>query len=84
MINKNKIIRKLYGVVVSDKMDKTIVVKVDRVKTHYKYGKRYKVSHKYHVHDKDNQYHIGDKVVFFATRPLSKTKKWTVNKSGRS
>lgn len=70
--------RSFVGVVVSDKMDKTIVVKVDRVKVHPKYGKRYNVSKKYKVHDENNQCHVGDKVSFVECRPLSKDKKWRV------
>jgi small subunit ribosomal protein S17 len=70
--------RKLEGVVVSDKMDKTIVVKVERVMVHPKYNKRYKSSKKYKVHDQENKYKEGDKVKFIACRPLSKDKRWRV------
>ena len=70
--------KKFNGIVVSDKMDKTIVVKVDRVKQHTKYLKRYTVSKKYKVHDEKNQYKEGDKVNFVECRPLSKDKKWRV------
>lgn len=74
---KKKVIRKKFdGVVVSDKMDKTIVVKVSRVKVHPKYKKRYTVNKKYKVHDEKNQYKIDDKVTFVECRPLSKEKKW--------
>ena len=55
--------RKFKGVVVSDKMDKTITVRVDRVRTHKKYGKRYTVSNRYKVHDEKNQYKENDIVV---------------------
>ena len=72
--------RKLEGEVTSDKMDKTIVVKVTRVKTHPKYGKQYKVSKKYKAHDDKNQYKIGDLVVIQECRPLSKDKRWIVIK----
>jgi len=76
-----KIIRKKFsGVVVSDKSDKTIVVKVDRVKIHPKYHKRYKVSRKYKVHDENNEFHTGDKVTFVECRPLSRDKRWRVAK----
>jgi len=72
-----KLIRKSFsGVVVSDKSDKTIVVKVDRVKIHPKYHKRYKISRKYKVHDENNEFHIGDKVNFVECRPLSRDKRW--------
>ena len=70
--------RELVGTVVSDKMQKTIVVKVDRVKTHPKYGKQFVVSKRYKVHDEKNEYKTGDKVVFVETRPLSKDKRWRV------
>lgn len=70
--------KKFNGVVVSDKMDKTIVVKVDRVRQHPKYLKRYTVSKKYKVHDEKNQYKEGDKVNFIECRPLSKDKRWRV------
>lgn len=72
------VLRKLSGEVVSDKMDKTIVVKVDSVKIHSKYHKRYTTSKKYKVHDAKNQYHVGDVVNFVACRPLSKDKRWRV------
>ncbi|MCX6800042.1 MAG: 30S ribosomal protein S17 [Candidatus Falkowbacteria bacterium] len=73
-----KIIRSKSGVVTSDKMDKTIVVKVDTVKVHPKYGKRFTRSRKYKVHDETNQFKIGDTVNFIECRPLSKDKKWRV------
>ncbi len=76
------ILRTLQGIVVSDKMAKTIVVRVDRVKVHPKYGKKFTVSKRYKVHDEQNQYHTGDKVTFVACRPISKDKRWrTVNKA---
>ena len=75
----NTVIRKKFdGIVVSDKMDKTIVVQVDRVKLHSKYNKRYTVSRKYKVHDEKNQYKEGDKVSFIECRPMSKDKRWRV------
>jgi len=70
--------RKFHGVVVSDKNDKTVVVKVETVKKHPKYQKRYIVSRKYKVHDEQNQYHVGDKVTFVECRPLSRDKRWRV------
>lgn len=79
--NINTIIRKKFsGVVVSDIEDKTIVVKVERVKQHPKYKKRYIVSRKYQVHDENNEYKLGDKVSFVECRPLSKNKRWRVSK----
>lgn len=77
--NIHKTIKKRFdGVVVSDKMDKTVVVQIDRVKVHPKYMKRYTVSRKYKVHDSKNFYKEGDKVTFVECRPLSKDKKWRV------
>ncbi len=68
----------LQGVVVSDGLDKTIVVSVMAYKTHKKYLKKYRDSKKYKVHDEENKYKVGDKVSFVECRPLSKDKKWTV------
>jgi len=64
------------GVVVSDAMDKTIVVKVDTVKAHRKYKKVVRRSTKFHAHDEQNQAHVGDRVRIVETKPLSKTKRW--------
>lgn len=75
---KKTIKRKFNGVVVSDKMNKTIVVRVERVQVHKKYKKRYTVSKKYKVHDEKEQFKIGDKVSFVECRPLSKDKRWRV------
>ena len=77
---KEKIRRKLEGVVVSDKMDKTAVVLVKRLKEHPKYKKRYWVSKRFKAHDEKNEYKIGDRVVIEETRPLSKEKRWKVIK----
>lgn len=74
-----KIIKRSFkGIVVSDKMDKTIVVRVDRFKLHPTYQKRYRISKKYKVHDPKNQYKVGDKVEITQCRPLSKDKKYRV------
>jgi small subunit ribosomal protein S17 len=70
--------KRFSGEVVSDKMEKTIVVRVDRVKVHPKYHKRYTVSSKYKVHDEKDQFKAGDKVSFIECRPLSKDKRWRV------
>jgi len=70
--------RRLKGVIVSDKMDKTVVAVVVRVKLHPKYQKRYKVKKRYKIHDPKNEYQVGDTVVFEETRPQSKEKKWQV------
>ena len=69
--------RKVYtGTVVSDKMDKTITVVVDTYKKSPLYGKRVKVSKKFHVHDEEGLAGIGDTVSIMETRPLSKTKRF--------
>jgi len=70
--------RKLEGTVTSDKMMKTVVVKVISHKRHPKYHKRYSVSKKYKAHDESGEYHIGDVVEIEEARPLSKEKKWRV------
>jgi len=64
------------GVVVSDAMDKTIVVKVDTIKAHPKYKKVVRRSSKFHAHDEQNAAKVGDVVRIIETRPLSKTKNW--------
>jgi small subunit ribosomal protein S17 len=66
------------GTVVSDKMDKTVVVIVERRYAHPLYGKQVTRSKKYHAHDENNEYHVGDVVRIVETRPLSKTKRWRV------
>ena len=70
--------RAFQGEVVSAKMAKTVVVRVDRMKMNEKYGKQYKQSRKFHVHDEKGEYKVGDVVTFVETRPLSKTKRWRV------
>jgi small subunit ribosomal protein S17 len=71
-------INKLQGKVISDKMNKTVVVEVERVKEHPRYKKRYKVHKKYKAHDEKGEYKIGDVVIIEETRPISKDKKWRV------
>lgn len=68
----------LQGVVVSDKMQKTVVVKVERIIEHPKYKRRYKSHAKFKAHDEAGEFHTGDKVVIEETRPLSKDKNWVV------
>jgi len=70
--------RLLKGVVVSDKMDKTVVVAVSKFKKHPKYKKRYKVTEKYKVHDEKNEYKIGDQMIIQESRPRSKGKRWVI------
>ena len=64
------------GTVVSDRMDKTIVVNVETRMPHPLYGKIVRVSKKYMAHDEENQCHMGDVVRIMETRPLSRTKRW--------
>ena len=66
------------GIVVSDKMDKTVVVAIKDNVVHPMYGKIIKRTLKVHAHDENNQCGIGDKVSIMETRPLSKTKRWRV------
>lgn len=70
--------RKLQGTVVSDKMSKTRVVAVERLKKHPRYGKYYKVTERYKAHDEKNEYKTGDKVVIQESRPLSRDKRWRI------
>lgn len=70
--------KKLTGIVTSDKMQKTVVVKVERVTEHPKYKRRYKVHKKYKAHDENKEYKVGDMVVIEETAPISKDKKWKV------
>ena len=70
--------RTKFGVVVSDKMDKTVVVAVERLFRNRLYGKSVRRTKKYHAHDEENRCKLGDKVVIAESRPLSKTKRWTV------
>jgi small subunit ribosomal protein S17 len=76
--------RRFQGTVVSDKMDKTIVVLVTRIKEHPKYHKRYKVQKKYKVHDEKNEAKVGDEVIFEECRPISKEKRWRLIKIVKS
>ncbi len=78
-VKENKGTTKI-GTVMSDKMDKTVVVSVTRFIEHPKYGKFYKVSKKYKAHDENNEYHTGDKVEIVETKPISKDKKFKVVK----
>ena len=71
----NKILK---GIVTSDKMDKTIVVKVTRFVEHKKYGKRIKKTKKYKAHDETNSKKVGDTVEIEETRPISKDKKFKI------
>jgi small subunit ribosomal protein S17 len=70
--------RILIGTVVSDKTDKTVVVRVERKVKHPMYGKIIRRSKKYHAHDEDNAFKLGDSVRIEETRPMSKLKTWRV------
>ncbi|MBP6888469.1 MAG: 30S ribosomal protein S17 [Candidatus Pacebacteria bacterium] len=70
--------KKLTGMVVSDKMDKTVVVNVSRYVAHKKYGKYFKIDKRYKAHDETNEYKVGDKVTIEETRPMSKDKTFKV------
>ena len=78
MTEQNKKQRLLQGMIVSDKMDKTVVVEILRLKKHAKYKKYFKVTKKFKAHNPENQYHTGDKVVIGETRPMSKEKRWKI------
>mmetsp|Transcript_5432 Transcript_5432/g.13918 ORF Transcript_5432/g.13918 Transcript_5432/m.13918 type:complete len:86 (-) Transcript_5432:762-1019(-) len=69
-------IKERFGVVVGDKMDKTIVVAIENRITHKRYGKIISKTTRYKAHDENNECQIGDSVVISETRPLSKTKRW--------
>ncbi|MBM4181816.1 MAG: 30S ribosomal protein S17 [Betaproteobacteria bacterium] len=73
-----KNVRALTGTVVSDKMNKTVTVLVERKVKHPLYGKIIRLSKKYHAHDENNEFHPGDVVVIEECRPLSRTKTWKV------
>lgn len=70
--------RRLKGIVVSDKMDKTIVVKIDVLKKHPRYHKYFTISKNFKAHDEENKCKIGDRVMIEECRPLSKEKRWIV------
>lgn len=70
----------LTGVVVSDKMQKTVVVNVDRYVKHPKYGKFYTISKRYKAHSENNEYKVGDKVEIESCKPISKDKSFVVIK----
>jgi small subunit ribosomal protein S17 len=71
-------VKERVGVVVSDKMEKTVVVAIENRSPHPKYGKIVVKTKKYKVHDEENQCKTGDRVRIRETRPLSRTKRWTI------
>ena len=70
----------MVGRVVSDKMDKTVIVQVERLVKHRLYQKYVRRRSKFAAHDENNDSRVGDKVLIIQSRPLSKTKKWRINK----
>jgi small subunit ribosomal protein S17 len=80
MTETAKVVRSLSGRVVSDKMDKTVTVLVERKVKHPLIGKVVRKSNKFHAHDEDNECKEGDVVTITESRPMSKTKTWVVTK----
>ncbi|MBU1727358.1 MAG: 30S ribosomal protein S17 [Candidatus Omnitrophica bacterium] len=72
--------KEFIGTVISDKMQKTIIVKVARLSKHPKYGRVVKISNKYKAHNEKGEARIGDKVLIAETRPLSKDKRFALKK----
>lgn len=68
----------LQGVVISDKMDKTVIVKVTTVKRHPMYGKVLRLDKKYKAHDEKNECQVGDRVEIIESQPISREKRWAV------
>lgn len=79
-MSEEQVLRTQIGSVVSDKMDKTITVLIERKVKHPLYGKFVRKSTKLHVHDENNECSMGDKVQITESRPMSKTKSWTLVK----
>ena len=75
---ERKLRKEKIGIVVSDKMDKSIIVKVSRRIVHPQYGKIIRQHKKYYAHDEKDECSVGDTVRILETRPLSKTKRWRV------
>jgi len=76
--DQNTAVGKKKGTVVSDSMDKTIVVSVETFKTHPKYGKKYRSTKRYKVHDEENKHKIGDLVEIVPCRPISRAKNYKI------
>lgn len=72
--------KQLEGIVISNKMKKTVVVEVERIKEDPKYRRRFKIHKKYKAHDENNECKLGDAVVIEETKPISKDKSWIVRK----
>jgi small subunit ribosomal protein S17 len=80
IMTEEKVLRTQIGSVISDRMDKTVTVLIERKVKHPLYGKFVKKSTKLHVHDENNECAMGDTVQITECRPLSKTKSWTLVK----
>jgi small subunit ribosomal protein S17 len=78
MSQEQNVRRTLQGVVVSDKMDKTVVIKTERLTRHPLYGKVSKRARTFKAHDENNECHVGDVVAIAECRPISKDKSWRV------
>lgn len=70
--------KQLTGTIVSNKMQKTVVVEVERIREYPKYKKQYRIHKRYKAHDEKSEYKIGDRVIIEECRPLSKEKRWQV------
>lgn len=70
--------RKLKGTIVSDKMNKTRIIAIERMKKHPKYQKYYKITARFKAHDENNEYKVGDQIIIEETKPLSKDKRWKI------
>ena len=79
-MENRKLKRQVIGTVISDRMDKTVVVLVERLVKHQLYHKYIKKRSKFAAHDENNICRVGDKVMIIQSRPLSKTKRWRVSK----
>ena len=79
-MEKRRLRRQMVGTVVSDKMDKTVVVLVERLVKHRLYQKYIRRRSKFAAHDEHNASRVGDKVLISQSKPISKTKKWRVSK----
>ncbi|MEI6040350.1 MAG: 30S ribosomal protein S17 [Candidatus Berkelbacteria bacterium] len=79
-VKATKTVKRLVGLVVSDKMDKTVLVQITEKFTHPMYGKVYSKNRKLQAHDEKNEFKVGDKVEITESRPYSKNKSWQVTK----
>jgi len=70
--------KRLIGTVISNKMQKTVVVRVERIKEHPRYKRRYRFHKKYKAHDEKGECKVGDRVIIEECRPISKEKRWRV------